>query len=91
VKNSTNLAWIKAKGFLFLFLGRLSAALLFFEHPHNPAKHRRLPPNGGRPDLKLTRQGGLRMVFRNRITEIVHPGSKVTEFWPQSQRKKSHA
>jgi hypothetical protein len=33
MKDLTNPAWIKAKGFLFLFLGLLSATLLFFEHP----------------------------------------------------------
>ncbi len=33
MKDLINPAWIKAKGFLFLFLGLLSAALLFFERP----------------------------------------------------------
>jgi hypothetical protein len=33
VKDLTNPTWIKAKGFLFLVLGLLSATLLFFEHP----------------------------------------------------------
>lgn len=33
MKDLTNPAWIKAKGFLFLCLGLLSATLLFFEHP----------------------------------------------------------
>jgi hypothetical protein len=33
MKDLTNTAWIKAKGLLFLFLGLLSATLLFFEHP----------------------------------------------------------
>jgi hypothetical protein len=33
MKDLTNPAWIKAKGFLFLLLGLLSATLLFFEHP----------------------------------------------------------
>jgi hypothetical protein len=33
MKDLANPAWIKAKGFLFLFLGLLSATLLFFEHP----------------------------------------------------------
>ena len=33
MKNLTNPTWIKAKGFLFLVLGLLSAALLLFEHP----------------------------------------------------------
>jgi hypothetical protein len=33
MKDLTNPAWIKAKGFLFLFLGLLSAMLLFFERP----------------------------------------------------------
>jgi len=33
MKALTNPAWIKAKGFLFLFLGLLSATLLFSEHP----------------------------------------------------------
>lgn len=33
MKDLTSPAWIKAKGFLFLFLGLLSATLLFFEHP----------------------------------------------------------
>ena len=33
MQNLTNPTWIKAKGFLFLFLGLLSAALLFFERP----------------------------------------------------------
>ena len=33
MKNPANPTWIKAKGVLFLFLGLLSAALLFFEHP----------------------------------------------------------
>jgi hypothetical protein len=31
MKDLTNPAWIKAKGFLFLFSGLLSATLLFFE------------------------------------------------------------
>jgi hypothetical protein len=33
MKDLSNPAWIKAKGLLFLFLGLLSASLLFFEHP----------------------------------------------------------
>jgi len=33
MKDLTNLAWIKAKGLLFLFLGLFSASLLFFERP----------------------------------------------------------
>lgn len=33
MKNLTSAKWIKAKGILFLLLGLLSAALLFFEHP----------------------------------------------------------
>jgi hypothetical protein len=33
MKDLSNPAWIKVKGLLFLFLGLLSAALLFFEHP----------------------------------------------------------
>lgn len=33
MRNLTNPAWIKAKGLLFLILGLLSAALLFFERP----------------------------------------------------------
>ncbi len=33
MKDLTNPAWTKAKGFLFLSLGLLSATLLFFEHP----------------------------------------------------------
>jgi hypothetical protein len=33
MKNLTNPNWIKAKGFLFLLLGLLSATLLFFERP----------------------------------------------------------
>src|SRR6266446_10835432 len=33
MKNLTNPTWIKAKGFVFLFLGLLSATLLFLEHP----------------------------------------------------------
>ncbi len=33
MKDLINPAWIKAKGFLFLFLGLLSASLLFFERP----------------------------------------------------------
>lgn len=33
MKDLTNPTWIKIKGFLFLFLGLLSGALLFFEHP----------------------------------------------------------
>jgi len=33
MKNLTNAAWIKGKGILFLFLGVLSVALLFFERP----------------------------------------------------------
>lgn len=33
MKDLSNPAWIKAKGFVFLFLGLLSAALLFFERP----------------------------------------------------------
>jgi hypothetical protein len=33
MKDLTNPAWIKAKGLLFLFLGVLSAILLFLEHP----------------------------------------------------------
>ncbi len=33
MKDLTNSGWIKTKGFLFLFLGLLSAALLFLERP----------------------------------------------------------
>jgi hypothetical protein len=33
MKDLTNPAWIKTKGILFLFLGVLSVALLFFERP----------------------------------------------------------
>ncbi|OLC94373.1 MAG: hypothetical protein DMG35_16020 [Acidobacteria bacterium] len=33
MQNLTNPAWIKGKGILFLLLGLLSAALLFFERP----------------------------------------------------------
>ena len=33
MKDLTNPAWIKAKGFLFLVLGLFSATLLFFERP----------------------------------------------------------
>jgi hypothetical protein len=33
MKDLANPTWIKAKGFLFLFLGLLSATLLFFERP----------------------------------------------------------
>jgi hypothetical protein len=33
MKDLTNLAWIKTKGLLFLFLGLFSASLLFFERP----------------------------------------------------------
>lgn len=33
MKDLKNPRWIKLKGILFLFLGLLSAALLFFEHP----------------------------------------------------------
>ena len=33
MKNLTDVRWIKLKGMLFLFLGLLSAAFLFFEHP----------------------------------------------------------
>lgn len=33
MKNLVNPAWIKVKGVLFLFLGLLSATLLFFEKP----------------------------------------------------------
>jgi hypothetical protein len=33
MKNLTSSTWIKLKGFLFLFLGLLSTALLLFEHP----------------------------------------------------------
>lgn len=33
MKDLTNPAWIKAKGFLFLVLGLFSATLLFFECP----------------------------------------------------------
>jgi hypothetical protein len=33
MKNLANPAWIKAKGVLFLFLGLLSATLLFLERP----------------------------------------------------------
>jgi hypothetical protein len=33
MKNLTNPTWIKAQGLLFLFLGLLSATLLFLEHP----------------------------------------------------------
>jgi hypothetical protein len=33
MKDLTSPTWIKAKGFLFLFLGLLAAALLFFERP----------------------------------------------------------
>jgi hypothetical protein len=33
MKNLTDVGWIKLKGVLFLFLGLLSAAFLFSEHP----------------------------------------------------------
>jgi len=33
MKNLTDVRWIKLKGMLFLLLGLLSAAFLFFEHP----------------------------------------------------------
>lgn len=33
MKDLTSSTWIKAKGFLFLLLGLLSAALLLFERP----------------------------------------------------------
>jgi hypothetical protein len=33
MKDLTNPAWIKAKGFLFLFLGLLSSTVLFLERP----------------------------------------------------------
>jgi hypothetical protein len=33
MRDLTNPAWIKAKGFLFLVLGLFSATLLFFERP----------------------------------------------------------
>jgi len=33
MKNLTDARWIKLKGMLFLLLGLVSAALLFFEHP----------------------------------------------------------
>jgi hypothetical protein len=33
MKNLTDARWIKLKGMLFLLLGLLSAAFLFFEHP----------------------------------------------------------
>jgi hypothetical protein len=33
MKNLTSATWIKAKGILFLFLGLLSATLLFFAYP----------------------------------------------------------
>ena len=33
MKDLANPTWIQAKGFLFLFLGLLSATLLFFERP----------------------------------------------------------
>ena len=33
MKNLTDARWIKLKGILFLLLGLLSAAFLFFEHP----------------------------------------------------------
>jgi hypothetical protein len=33
MKDLSNPAWIKVKGLLFLFLGLLSAALLFLERP----------------------------------------------------------
>jgi hypothetical protein len=33
MKNLTDVRWIKLKGMLFLLLGLLSAASLFFEHP----------------------------------------------------------
>jgi len=33
MKNLTDTRWIKLKGVLFLLLGLLSAAFLFFEHP----------------------------------------------------------
>jgi hypothetical protein len=33
MKNLTSARWIKAKGILFLFLGLLSATLLFYAHP----------------------------------------------------------
>jgi len=34
MKNLTDVRWIKLKGMLFLLLGLLSAAFLFFEHPN---------------------------------------------------------
>jgi hypothetical protein len=33
MKNLTDTKWIKFKGILFLFLGLLSASLLFLQHP----------------------------------------------------------
>jgi len=33
MKDLTSPTWIKAKGFLFLFLGLLAVALVFFERP----------------------------------------------------------
>ena len=33
MKDITNPAWIKAKGFLFLFVGIAAAMLLWLEHP----------------------------------------------------------
>ena len=33
MRDLSNPSWIKAKGFLFLVLGLLSATLLLFEHP----------------------------------------------------------
>jgi len=33
MKDLTNLAWIKAKGLLFLLVGILSATLLILDHP----------------------------------------------------------
>jgi hypothetical protein len=33
MKNLTDVRWIKLKGMLFLLLGLLSTAFLFFEHP----------------------------------------------------------
>jgi hypothetical protein len=33
MKDLTSPGWIKAKGILFLFLGSLSAVLLFLQHP----------------------------------------------------------
>lgn len=33
MKNLTDIRWIKFKGLLFLFLGLVSAAFLFFERP----------------------------------------------------------